>query len=72
LSSASRVRALSTSKMPPQQHDRLLDLIDDALDFRAHDIFPSAAAAACESLLNIIEYERLRRSGKGNSIARSI
>jgi hypothetical protein len=40
--------------MPPQQHDRLLDLIDDALDFRAHDIFPSAAAAACESLLNII------------------
>jgi hypothetical protein len=34
---------LSTSKMPPQQHDRLLDLIDDALGFRAHDIFRSAA-----------------------------
>jgi hypothetical protein len=25
--------------MPPQQHDRLLDLIDDILDFRAHDDF---------------------------------
>jgi hypothetical protein len=23
--------------MPPQQHDRLLDLIDNVLDFRAHD-----------------------------------
>jgi hypothetical protein len=35
--------------MPPQQHDRLLDLIDDVLDFGAHDIFPSAAGAACDS-----------------------
>jgi hypothetical protein len=25
--------------MPPQQHDRLLDLIDDILDFRAHEVF---------------------------------
>jgi hypothetical protein len=33
------MRARSTSKMPPQQHDRLLDLIDDILDFRAHDVF---------------------------------
>jgi len=24
--------------MPPQQPDRLLDLIDDGLDFRAHDL----------------------------------
>jgi hypothetical protein len=29
--------------MPPQQHDRLLDLIDDVLDFRAHVFFPSEA-----------------------------
>src|ERR1700739_3198551 len=36
LSSASRARALSTSKVPPQQPDRLLDLIDNGLDFRAH------------------------------------
>ena len=36
-SSASRARALSTSKMPPQQPDRLLDVIDDGFDFRAHD-----------------------------------
>jgi hypothetical protein len=36
LSSLSRARALSTSKMPPQQSDRLLDLVDDILDFRAH------------------------------------
>jgi hypothetical protein len=35
-SSASRERAFSTSKMPPQQPDRLLDLVDDVLDFRAH------------------------------------
>jgi hypothetical protein len=27
---------LSTSKMPPQQPGRLLDLGDDGLDFRAH------------------------------------
>jgi hypothetical protein len=35
--------------MPPQQHNRLLDLIDDVLDFRAHDIFhrrPQAAFVA--------------------------
>src|ERR1043165_8885720 len=35
-SSSSRRRALSTSKMPPQQPDRLLDVIDDLLDFGAH------------------------------------
>jgi hypothetical protein len=35
-SSASRARALSTSKMPPQQPDRLLDVFDDRLDFGAH------------------------------------
>jgi hypothetical protein len=42
------VRALSTSKMPPQQHDRLLDLIDEAQDFRAHDIFRLRPEAAFE------------------------
>ena len=36
LSSASRTRAASKSKMPPQQPDRLLDLIDHMLDFCAH------------------------------------
>src|SRR5690348_4468452 len=36
-SSSSRLRALSTSKMPPQQPDGLLDIIDDGLDFGAHD-----------------------------------
>jgi hypothetical protein len=30
--------------MPPQQPDRLLDLIDQLLDFRAHDMFHSAQA----------------------------
>ena len=43
--------------MPPQQHDRLLDLIDDVLDFRAHDIFHWRQEAAFESVLNDIEYE---------------
>jgi hypothetical protein len=36
-SSASRFSALSTSKRPPQQPERLLDLFDDFLRFRAHD-----------------------------------
>jgi hypothetical protein len=40
-SSASRARALSTSKMPPQQSERLLDLLDDGRDFRAHDKAPA-------------------------------
>jgi hypothetical protein len=31
--------------MPPQQHDRLLDLIDDALNFRAHGNFPFGGEA---------------------------
>jgi hypothetical protein len=35
-SSASCARALSTSKMPPQQPGRLLDFADDRLDFGAH------------------------------------
>jgi hypothetical protein len=29
--------------MPPQQPDRLLDLIDQLFDFRAHGMFRSAA-----------------------------
>jgi hypothetical protein len=28
---------LSTSKMPPQQPDRLLDVTDNGFDFCAHD-----------------------------------
>ena len=32
------LRALSKSKMPPQQPDRLLDLVDKGLDFRAHGV----------------------------------
>jgi hypothetical protein len=36
-SSASRRVAVSTSKMPPQQPHRLLDLLDEGLSFRAHD-----------------------------------
>jgi hypothetical protein len=38
-SSASRAVDVSTSKMPPQQPDRLLDLFDKSLDFRAHAWF---------------------------------
>jgi hypothetical protein len=33
------MRALSTSKMPPQQPGRLLDLGDDVLDFGTHGSF---------------------------------
>jgi hypothetical protein len=39
-SSASRARALSKSKMPPQQPDGLLDVVDDRLDFCAHLTMP--------------------------------
>jgi hypothetical protein len=35
-SSASRAVDASTSKMPPQQPDRLLDLFNKAFDFGAH------------------------------------
>src|SRR5689334_22761037 len=38
-SSASRAVDVSTSKMPPQQPDRLLDLFDEFLDFSAHRFF---------------------------------
>jgi len=38
-SSASRRVAVSTSKMPPQQSERLLDVIDEGLNFRAHGLF---------------------------------
>jgi hypothetical protein len=31
------MRAWSKSKMPPQQRDRLLDIADELLDFRAHE-----------------------------------
>src|SRR4051794_41778110 len=37
-SSASRAVDCSTSKMPPQQPDRLLDLFDEFFDFGAHGI----------------------------------
>jgi hypothetical protein len=32
--------------MPPQQPDRLLDLLDQLLDFRAHDLFRPPAIRA--------------------------
>jgi hypothetical protein len=35
-SSSRRRLAVSQSKMPPQQGDRLLDFIDDGLDLGAH------------------------------------
>jgi hypothetical protein len=37
-SSASRAVDFSTSKMPPQQSDRLLDLFDETFDFGAHGL----------------------------------
>jgi hypothetical protein len=43
--SAKRARALSKSKVPPQQPDRLLDLLNQTLNFRAHLFNPLDAAA---------------------------
>jgi hypothetical protein len=45
-SSARRRVAVSTSKMPPQQLQRLLDLFDEILGFRAHNSKSNAARAA--------------------------
>jgi hypothetical protein len=42
-SSASRAVDFSTSKMPPQQPDRLLDLFNQPFDFGAHGIVDSSA-----------------------------
>jgi hypothetical protein len=42
-SSASLAVEVSTSKMPPQQPDRLLDLFNKAFDFGAHGL-PCVAA----------------------------
>jgi len=42
-SSASRALALSKSKVPPQQPDRLLDVGDHGLHFSAHDEIRSTA-----------------------------
>jgi len=44
-SSASRAVDVSTSKMPPQQPDRLLDLFNQPFDFGAHDFLLSWMAA---------------------------
>jgi hypothetical protein len=41
LSSARRRCATSQSKMPPQQSDRLLGVIELRLDFGAHDRWPA-------------------------------
>jgi hypothetical protein len=50
-SSASRRVAVSTSKMPPQQPHRLLDLFDQVLGFRAHGFLNSRAAKRRSILL---------------------
>jgi hypothetical protein len=42
-SSARRRTALSQSKMPPQQSDGLLHVVDQRRDFSAHDVFSALA-----------------------------
>jgi len=42
-SSARRRVAVSTSKMPPQQPDRLLDVFNEVLCFGAHHLIPFQA-----------------------------
>jgi hypothetical protein len=48
-SSASLAVDDSTSKMPPQQPDRLLDLFNEAFDFGAHIVPDSAGKAAVKT-----------------------
>jgi hypothetical protein len=46
-SSASRAVDFSTSKMPPQQPDRLLDLFNHPFDFDVHGVlYPAGASGA--------------------------
>jgi hypothetical protein len=52
-SSARRRVAVSTSKMPPQQLQRLLDFFDKVLSFRAHNSKSSAARAALRFKMGI-------------------
>jgi hypothetical protein len=61
--SASRARALSTSKMPPQQRQRLLDFVDKFRSFRAHDGDVIVSEIQC----NI---SRARRSMKRSEMVR--
>jgi hypothetical protein len=44
-SSARRRVAVSTSKMPPQQPDRLLDVFNECLSFGAHRLVHAAESA---------------------------
>jgi hypothetical protein len=44
---------VSTSKMPPQQPDRLLDLFNEAFDFSAHGFSDLRLWAAIEMLLGM-------------------
>jgi len=46
-SSASLAVDVSTSKMPPQQPDRLLDLFNKAFNFGAHIVPDPAGKARC-------------------------
>jgi hypothetical protein len=49
-SSARRRVAASTSKMPPQQSDGLLDRLDQLFGFSAHDFGPELSLALGERL----------------------
>jgi hypothetical protein len=48
-SSASLAVDASTSKMPPQQPDRLLDLFNKAFNFGAHIVLDPAAKATVKT-----------------------
>src|ERR1700674_1723223 len=56
LSSARRFSDFSKSKRPPQQPDRLLDFLDEGLDFRAH-----ACSGRLDALLDQLMHGRDRR-----------
>jgi hypothetical protein len=68
LSSARRARALSKSKMPPQQPDRLLDLVDDILDFRAHGspagVLAASPPAGCSDCARSTQWAPIARHAR--------
>jgi hypothetical protein len=59
--SASRAFDLSKSKMPPQQPDRPLDILDHRFDFAAHDR-PIAARAASVAMYPLGRFGAMARA----------
>jgi hypothetical protein len=71
-SSASRAVDFSTSKMPPQQPDRLLDLFYQPFDFGAHDLLGSRGPSWARIMFGTgadVAAERAKRNRPARAIS---